>query len=206
MTMTTHAPSFDHHVFIDFENVPLVQLELPDAVSVKVVLLIGEKQRKMELSLVQEIHRHAARVQLVEVGAAGRNALDLVLAYHLGLAAARAPDARLYVVSKDKDFDPLIGHLRRQGRQIVRCDEFSALPFVEPRAPVPEKDERLVKLITQLKHKITARPARKKTLLAHVDTFFGKQLPAEEIESLVNDLHQRGIVHIDADGKVTYTS
>lgn len=201
----TPAP-FEHYVFIDFENVPLVRLELPDDASVKVILLIGEKQRKMELSLVQQIHRHAARVQLIEVGAAGRNALDLTLAYHLGQIVARAPEAKLYVISKDKDFDPLIGHLRREGRQVTRHDDFHLLPFLTPRLAEPETDERLAKLITQLKHKVTARPARKKTLLAHVDTFFGKQLPPDEIEALVSDLTQRGIVQIDDAGRVTYAA
>lgn len=202
----SHATLFEHYVFIDFENVPLVRLELPDDASAKVVLLIGEKQRKMELELVQQIHRHAARVQLIEVGAAGRNALDLTLAYHLGQIAARAPEAKLYVISKDKDFDPLIGHLRREGRQAVRHEDFHSLPFLAPRIAEPETDERLAKLIAQLKHKVTARPARKKTLLAHIDTFFGKQLPPDEIEALVADLEQRSVVHIDAAGRVTYTA
>src|SRR4051812_27262518 len=76
-----------NHVFVDFENVPSVDLSLIRGRPVDVTLLIGEKQRRLDLDLVRQIHEHATQVSLVEVGASGRNALDLVLAWHLGHAA-----------------------------------------------------------------------------------------------------------------------
>lgn len=125
-----------HHVLVDFENVPTVDLTpIGDKVA-KITLLIGEKQRRLELGLVQQIHAHAAKVTLIEVGASGRNALDLVLAWHLGKIAERHPDDSFWVVSRDKDFDPLIAHLRVRGLQVSRVEAFSALPFLAAASPI----------------------------------------------------------------------
>jgi hypothetical protein len=130
-----------NHVFVDFENVPTVDLALIGTAVAKVTLLIGEKQRRLDLALVRQIHAHADKVALVEVGASGRNALDLVLAWHLGQTAERHPNDAYFIVSKDKDFDPLIAHLRNRSLEIQRVDTFSALPFLgggvlRPKLPV----------------------------------------------------------------------
>jgi hypothetical protein len=138
------GPAPLNHVFVDFENVPSVDLALIRGRPADVTLLIGEKQRRLDLDLVRQIHEHATQVSLVEVGASGRNALDLVLAWHLGHAAEQHPKDTFFVVSKDKDFDPLIKHLRARGLEVARVDAFSALPFVaaperSPRTNAPRR-------------------------------------------------------------------
>lgn len=206
--MSHHA--FAHFVFVDFENVPAVNLDLPAEAAVKVVLLIGEKQKKLELGLVRQIHQHAARVQLIEVGAAGRNALDLTLAYHLGQTAAQHPEAKYHIVSKDKDFDPLIAHLRADRRQIFRYDEFSALPFLTtpasaaPRAKPAKNDERLDKLVELLGNAHIPRPARQKRLRSFINTTFGEKLTDAKIDEILASLTERGLVTIGATGRVSY--
>jgi hypothetical protein len=226
-----------NRVFVDFENVPTVDLALIGDKAMEVTLLIGEKQRRLELGLVRQIHAHAAKVALIEVGASGRNALDMVLAWHLGRVAERNPDDSYWVISKDKDFDPLIVHLRTRGLRITRVDAFSALPFFggvssprktaagarplspedNPSTPRPREkktstaagssnsvDDRLAKLIDRLEHKTKARPVRRKTLLSHINGFYGNQLSEPELEAIAETLQRRAIISIDARGRVTY--
>jgi len=225
-----------NRVFVDFENVPTVDLELIRNQAVEVTLLIGEKQRRLELGLVRQIHEHAAKVILIEVGASGRNALDLVLSWHLGRSAVLHPADPFFLISKDKDFDPLITHLRAQGLSVERLGAFSALPFLSTRrltrktqaerspvlAPVADAtsksvqtsvgatasvavvDERLKKIIDRLQHKTKARPVRRKTLLSHLNGFYGNQLSEPELEAIVAALQQRGVVAIDPRGRVEY--
>src|SRR5580698_9329683 len=95
-----------HFVFVDFENVPEVDLGLVAGKPAHVMLLLGKHQKKLDIGLVQQIRRLAEQIELVEVGASGHNALDLTLAYYLGRAVQRDPEAQFYVVSKDSDFDP----------------------------------------------------------------------------------------------------
>ena len=119
-----------YFVFVDFENVPDVDLGLVTGKPAHVMLLLGKHQKKLDVALVQQIRRFADQVELVEVGASGHNALDLTLAYYLGRAAQRDPEAHFCIISKDNDFDPMISHLRSQQIEIARYASFAALPFL----------------------------------------------------------------------------
>ena len=102
---------FSHFVFVDFENVPDVDLAAIAGQAVRVTLLLSKNQKKLSTSLTLQIHRHAKQIELIEVGATGRNALDLVLANYLGQAIERFPTAEFAIVSKDQDFAAMIAHL-----------------------------------------------------------------------------------------------
>jgi hypothetical protein len=221
------ADTFVHFVFVDFENVPKVDLELIEGKPVHVTLLIGKNQGKIDFALVDQIHRLAAQVELKKVGASGHNALDLTLACYLGQAVQRCPVAHFYIVSKDKDFDPMIAHLSGRGIPVVRCDSFAALPFLPKstkphlvkaavparsgapmKAAIPVKagtpDVRLEKLITRLKNSSAPRPKRQSSLLAHINTAFGARLSEAEQAQKVAELIGRGVLIIDAKGRVSY--
>jgi hypothetical protein len=225
--MTTTA--ITHFVFVDFENVPEVDLGLVEGKPVHVTILIGKNQKKIDLPLVQQIRRLAAQVELVEVGASGRNALDLTLAYYLGHAVLRAPDARFCIISRDKDFDPMIAHLSAKHIKVVRRDRLTALPVqTEPRpgraakATVPvgpsatakaealvrtgEPEDRLERLITRLRANFSPRPKKKARLLARINSDFGNKLTAAEQNEKLDELIQRGVVSIDAKGAVAYSA
>jgi len=200
-----------HFVFVDFENVPHVDLPAVHGKPVLVTLLVGKAQKKLDLVLVQQIHRHAAQVKIVEVGASGRNALDLTLAYHLGCAIQQSPTAQFYIVSKDQDFDPLISHLDGHAR-VSRCATFAALPFLpqplmhpalEQKTREPAPDE-LAKLILHLQTKTKARPTRRKTLQTHINHVYGHVLSEAELDGTINELIAREIIKIDGRNRISY--
>jgi hypothetical protein len=227
--------AFTHFVFVDFENVPGVDLGLMEGKPVHVSLLIGKNQKKLDLALVQQIHRLASQVELVEVGASGHNALDLTLAYYLGRAVERGPTALFHIVSKDKDFEPMIGHLLVEGIKVARCDAIAALPFLAPtvratvapfprqaRAAAPARSaaptkpgaqtkplpaDRHLKIIERLWNPANRnRPASLDALLKYLKTSLGKKSPETEVQDLLRELKQQGVLTIAADGKVVYAS
>ncbi len=217
-----------HFVFVDFENVPTVDLGLIGGKPVQVTLLIGKKQTWLDLPLVQQIRRLADQVELIEVGASGHNALDLTLGYYLGQAVMQSPKGHFFIVSKDKDFDPLVAHLKANKVQVSRHDAFAALPFLSPpkkstppkpvvsskpvasvRPAVPAKppvqEDRLEKLIGRLRTSSAPRPKKKSSLLARISTDFGNKLDAAGQQQKLDELIRRGIVSIDAQDKVSYS-
>ena len=224
------SPSY--FVLVDFENVPSVDLTLIAGKPVHVTLFIGEKQKRLDLALVRQIHRQAGQVTLVEVGASGRNALDLVLAAHLGRGTIEHPSAEFTIISKDHDFDPLIAHLCVHGVRVERQPEFIALTFlglpkrahaakllsaapktarVTPRAlptsiaPTPTRPAgKMEKLVARLISSAGPHPKRKDRLLHHISTSFGNQLSDADIADVADELVARGIVVIDPAGKVSY--
>ncbi len=225
--MTTAA--ITHFVFVDFENVQQVDLGLVEGKPVHVTLLIGKNQKKIDLPLVQQIRRLATQVELVEVGASGRNALDLTLVYYLGQAVQRNPDVRFCVVSGDKDFDPMIAHLSGQGIKVVRCDSFAALPFLpRPKTSTPAKaavparptasvkavapvkgntpDDRFERLVARLQNDSAPRPKKKSSLLARINTDFGNKLTVDEQNEKADELIRRGILSLEAKGRIAYAA
>lgn len=217
--MTT--PILTHHVLVDFENVPGIDLGVVAGMPVLVTLLVGKNQAKIDFDLVEQIHRLADQVELVKLAASGHNALDLTLAYYLGMTVAAHPHATFCIVSKDKDFEPMLGHLQGKGIKAARYDSFATLPFlptpkkIGPTKPVVgtkasalarEPEDRLEKLITRLKNNSAPRPKNKSRLLAHISTAFGGKLPAAEQTQKLTELIARRVLTLDAKDLVTYST
>ena len=207
------SDAIQHFVFVDYENVQNVDLGLVAELPVHVTLLVGKNQKKLETSLFREMLQLGnARVALVEVGASGRNALDITLAFYLGQAVQRAPDAQFCIVSKDTDYDPLLGHLHGRKIRATRHGSFAELPFL-PRlkkpaaAAVPAKPsvDRRAKVIAQLKNPNTRnRPSSRKALLAHIKTGLGKESSDTKAEDIVRELLEDKTLATDPKGKVSY--
>jgi hypothetical protein len=125
-------PDFAHFIFVDFENVQDVDLALARDKAVHVTLLIGAKQTKVPTRLAMQFREFAAQVHPVEVGGSGRNALDLTLALYLGREIERHPTGQFTIVSRDKDFDPMIAHLHGTGTSVARVATFAAAPAFAP--------------------------------------------------------------------------
>jgi len=205
---------FSRFIFVDFENVPTVDLALVAGKPVHVTLLIGKKQTKLDVSLVQQMRRVPDQVELIEVGVSGHNALDLTLAYYLGRAVELNPEAHFTIVSKDKDFEPMLGHLAGQGLKADRRDSFAAAFQAAPKksmaalkAPPPAKklpEDRLEKLIARLKNNLAPRPKNKARLLAHINTAYGSKLTGPEQSGKLEELIRRGVLVIEAKDKVRY--
>jgi len=216
-----------YFVFVDFENVQEVDLALVEGKPVHVTLLIGKNQTWLDLALVQQIRRMPNQIELLEVGASGHNALDLTLAHYLGRAVERIPEANYAIVSKDKDFDPMIAHLSNRGVQVVRKDSFAALSFLHPaksvapaksrpplklvaakptpaaKAPAAAKPtkaaEKLAKLI---KHLRNSPPSSRMKLEHMIVAFYKSALPAGGVAGVIDALVRQRIVLVDDAGKV----
>ena len=214
---------FQHHVFVDFENVPSVDLSPIADLPVLVTLLIGGVQNKLDTDFVEQIHAHAAKVRFVKLSASGRNALDLALAYYLGRAVVENGQPEFHIVSRDKDFEPLLTHLRAKNVKVSRSESFAALPFLSSSVPEPTlKERRVPQKKTSVATKVTLagrvakvvarlsnpqnlnRPSTERPLRAHIGTALGKESSEQRIEDVVVELCAKRVLSIDAKGGVVY--
>jgi hypothetical protein len=106
--VTPDLPPPINHVFVDFENVHKVDLSVIGSQAVTFTLLVGPRQTKLDVSLVEKLFAHAHSVQMVRLTSAGKNALDFTLAYYVGRAVAADPTGCFHIVSGDSGYDPLI--------------------------------------------------------------------------------------------------
>lgn len=210
LSQKTRDPKTTHRVFVDFENVPSVDLGEIGGQPIAVTLLLGKSQRRLDVGLVQQIRRHASQIELIEMDASGRNALDLALAYHLGRAAVAHPGDCFHIISRDRDFEPLMAHLRHAGVGVFRHDAFGVPAVLGAARPArrterrPAASDKATIVLNRLRKASAGRPTRMSTLLSHVKAQFAEPLAEGEAESIVRSLVERGAVAVDTRNRVTY--
>lgn len=187
-----------NYIFVDYENVQELDLNLISGKPVRVILVLGERHKNLPLELVKQLHRFAAQVKLVETGRSGKNALDLVLALCLGEAKKADPHGYFHILSRDKDFDALIHHLKIQGALAARHGAFSEIKVLMT------KVERVNWLCEHFKVAQTNRPKKRKTLESHIQAQFGKALSASELEETINGLIAVKTISFTAKDEVAY--
>lgn len=203
-----------NHVFVDFENVHEVDFAIFSSKPASLVLLLGAKQTKLEVGIVEKLLEYAASVQLIRLTSSGKNALDFALSYYLGRAVLADPAAYFHIVSGDTGFDPLIAHLRSRNIQARRHADFSTLTFkpsakptLKPApgktAPAPKADP-MTRALEHLRKNTSNRPKRKTTLVSHLTALLGRTADEAGVLVLIGRLCEQGHLSLDDKDKVTY--
>lgn len=222
-----------NHVFVDFENIRDVDLDVIGKRAVSFTLLVGPQQKKLDAELVEKLFAHAASVQLVRLASSGKNALDFILTYYVGRAVAFDPTGCFHIISGDKGFDPLVKHLQGKRIDISRHESFAALPFVvpvkaaktekpapvpvraaaakpkavaKPKTPVPARipDDPMVRVLEHLRKPSATHPKNKKRLVSYLVAYFGRKITEADALALVDSLRSAGYIAIDEKGVVSY--
>ncbi len=209
-------PPPTNHVFVDLENIKTIDPAVIGGKRVGFHIFLGPQQLKLDVALVEKLLAHAPSVQLVRSTLGGKNALDFVLAFHLGQAALADPKGHFHIVSKDKGFDALIEHLKANHIRANRHPDFESLTFSGPTKPSVPKVEAAVapkaaakplvqKVVEYLNKSAVNRPKTVKTLLNVVRPLIGKDATDEAAKELIEALRDKGHLTMDDKGKVAYT-
>ena len=187
-----------NYIFVDFENVQETDLDRIANQPVKVRLVLGERHKSLPVKLVKLIQKFAEQVRLVETGLNGKNALDFVLAYEIGVESEKDPTGYFHVLSRDKGFDALIRHLKAKDVLAARHAAFSEIPVLMNLA------ERVQHLAAHFKANPTNRPKKQKTLESQMQVVFGKTLSSGEVEDTIRGLVTEKIIALSEKGEVAY--
>jgi hypothetical protein len=196
----------DGLLFVDFENIRSIDLaSVPSGV--RVPFFLNAAQKSVPKELVTGAAKLGERFDPIEVEGYGKNALDFHIAFYIGERLTRAPKTKCVILSKDKGFDPLIRHLTGRGFAVRRVATL-AEAFPKPSVTSPPSEFRAtphweIALQWLVKIPKANRPRRRKSLVAHLYTHFGKKLPEAAIEQIVAKLigHQK---LAEAAGAITY--
>jgi len=205
-------PNQVSHVFVDFENVTDIRPEILASPNLSVSLLVGARQSRLKVELVEQLLAHAASVQLIRLTSSGKNALDFALAYYLGRAVATHPQGSFHIVSRDRGFDPMIEHLRSRNVKVQRHEDFGSIPIPRPASPAPGAPRRnrrglsedATRLLDHLQRHPSSRPRRKRTLVSHSVSHLGQKHRPEEVERVVDELTSAGHLSINEKELITY--
>jgi hypothetical protein len=189
-----------NYIFIDFENVQESDLDRIENKPVKLIFVLGQQHTKLPITLVKKLLQFASQVRLVETGANGRNAADFVLSSYIGEAKKADPHGYFHILSRDKGFDALIGHLKVNGTLARRHESFSEIPVLM------NKMERVKYLTTRFKAKQVTRAKKQATLESQIQALFGKALSLEELKDTINGLLAGKTIQVTPTGEIVYQS
>ena len=103
-----------NYVFIDYENVQVEDISKLKGEQFRVKVFLGPSQTKLSVELVMAMQALGERAEYIRSQSSGRNALDFLIAFHLGVTSIADQKAFFHIVSQDTGFDPLIQHLKSQ--------------------------------------------------------------------------------------------
>jgi len=177
-------------LLVDYENVQQIESsELPDEVSVRI--FIGAKQTKVRRQVLELVSSRPDRIKPVFIDGQASNALDFHIAFYLGEYATTMPGARFLILSKDKDYDPLIRHLKSRD---IQCERIADLTGADLRTKADEKLEysRTVVWLETMNPK--ARPSSRKALVSHIANFLQRKPDDRAVGIIVDRLVTDGVV------------
>lgn len=203
MTCAISNPPMErkNYVFVDYENVQEIDLGLVAGRPVEVFILVGQSRKSVPTDLV--CHACQAQVTWVTSQGATKNALDLVLAFQIGQAALKDPMGCFHILSKDKDYDALIQHLRSLGIHAGRSAEFAQIPPLSDPSKL-SLQERIDRAVEHLRRVAGCQPSKRKSLVTALHSVFRKQLPVAQIEDIVVALAAKNLIKLSDQGAVTY--
>jgi hypothetical protein len=147
-----------------------------------------------------------ANAEYVKIARSGPNAVDMHIAYFVGRLIEKEPNASIYIVSRDTDFDPLIEYLQAAGVACKRAKTIAEIARAVPKprapaaatrsarsaAPPPRRahNDKLAPIIKQL-HSLSGKPGTRKKLAQTIANYcrqHGSPLGDSAVEQLIEDL------------------
>jgi hypothetical protein len=217
-------------LLVDFENIQdLDYLKKLRNTDLEVRVFIGSQQAKLPTALVRQAQPFGSRLHWIQMEGHGKNALDFHIAYTIGLLAAENRKRRIFILSKDTGFDPLLSYLSKRNIDCQRIEELGkflinkdapppascVLPApassvaspVNATPPAQKPAAKALSLTDVLLHLDTipprTRPKKPKTLAAHLANHFKKQAPYRDFNQVIKELAKLGKISIDGE-KLSY--
>ncbi|MBS0579785.1 MAG: NYN domain-containing protein [Proteobacteria bacterium] len=196
-------------LLVDFENIGKIDLTaVPQGV--KVALFFGAAQKTVPREFMEAALKLRERFEHVNAGGQGKNALDFHIAYYLGEYLTKSPRTECIILSRDKDFAPLVKHLVVRGFSVRTAntlrDAFPPRPAQEARRSAPAREpgaaqeDALEWLAGSAKNR---RPRTRKALAAHLYSHFSKKRSEADIQATIDRLLASGQL-TEANGRITY--
>lgn len=127
-------------LLVDFENIQdLDYLKKLRNTDYEVRVFLGPHQAKLPTALVRQAQPFGSRLQWIQMEGHGKNALDFHIAYTIGLLVAEDRKRRIFVLSKDSGFDPLIAYLNKRSIACERIEELGKFLTTKDTAHAPVK-------------------------------------------------------------------
>jgi len=191
-----------NYALIDFENVQPVNLDILQQHSFRVLVFVGESQKKISVRFAAAMQVLGEAARYIEITGSGKNALDFHIAFYIGELAAKAPDAYFHIISRDTGFDPLIKHLKSRKIKVQRERDLAEIPVLRISAAT-STDDKLAAIVKNLVGRGQSRPRKVITLGNTINSLFTEKLSEQQLAAMVRELERKQFIKV-SDGNVSY--
>ena len=200
-----------NYILIDYENVQpkdLAELPYKPTERFQLEVIIGAKQKiPDDLTKLAKSKKYLEYpIFVTKLGRVGKNVLDLHIAYLLGFLTETSRGNgvrphRFYIISKDKNYDPLIKYLLMQRHDVERLENLLDVPCL---SGLSDREEHLSTIVGHLLSMSSSRPRKVKTLKNTINSLFDSKLEPNQIDQLVKRLEQQKYIAIVNNDAVNY--
>jgi hypothetical protein len=190
-------------ILVDWENVQPELLPALNLEDTRVLVFIGPHQSKLPFAIVQAVQMFGERAQYVQVNKQGNEALDMHIAFYIGQLVAELKNAYFHVIAKDRDYDPLIAHLKSRRIGAAKWPDLASIPILK-RAAAETLKEQVEATNDWLLERKANRPKTLKALTNSLKTSaFAGRLVDDEIDELWQALVENKLIAIQGQ-KIEY--
>jgi hypothetical protein len=174
-------------LLIDFENLQTVSLESIDPQNTETWFFVGGSQNKLPFNLVQSTQHFGGSLRWIKIEGNGKNNLDFHITFELGrIAESGRKDVEVYILSKDKGYDPVIEFARRTGLRVSRVVNLSQMPSSKQSAPESKYTESVFANLAKIS--TAKRPRTRASLEKHLRSAFQGKIEPEDINTVIEEL------------------
>ncbi|MCS7052476.1 MAG: PIN domain-containing protein [Ignavibacterium sp.] len=180
--------NIDNFILIDFENINSSEdISYCPVENFNIMLFLGP-QKKIDVEVLKSLS--GRRVNFYRIEFTGKNALDFYLVFHIGKIIQKNLFSRIYIISKDKNYDSLVKNLLKENIFIKRFDsiyQFTMYFNADPIRLLEHCSEQLEIFIVKKNKTFINR----KELKNFISSTFQDLLLETEISTIINILENR---------------
>jgi len=178
-------------LMIDYENIQGLTFDGLDPENIEVWFFVGKSQNKIPFELVESTQPFGKSLKWIKIEGNGKNNLDFHMVFELGrLSMGKEGPLDIFILSKDKGFDPVIQYANRVGLKAKRIVNLSQLPSSEQ--GTPKSTHTAAVIINLSKIPPPRRPRTRSSLAIHLKNTFSGRMEEKDIETIVEQLFVEG--------------
>jgi hypothetical protein len=179
------------YLLVDYENINLVNAGRLDAGDLDVWVFVGPNQKNLPIETVKSLLPLGDRTRIIEISRQGKNSLDFHICYELGVLSRETPKpAKVFVLSNDKGYEPIVEYARKKGLAVERVANLSQVGHQRPKTAGGSLADLIVASLQRIDGK--SRPRKKGTLRSYLANQLPKVHTAKDISLAIDHLLSSG--------------
>jgi hypothetical protein len=187
------------YVLIDYENMQPADLELLVKHKCGAKIFLGAPQAKINYETVAVLQEMGIAAEYIRAEGIGNNTVDFHIAFYAGQLAAAHPHARIWIISHDRGFDPMIRHLHKRNVGCYRTVAIKDIPFVLSTDDVVVERARIIRKNFAARN---GRPRTRLSLRRTIRSRFDNKIDNLEADRVISLLEGEGFVREEGEWMV----